>query len=209
MARLVLADDHKIFLDGLRAVLESQSGFSVVELCTDGEAALAAILEHDPDVAVLDISMPGRDGLSVAAAARQRGSSARFVMLSMYDEPEYVAKARAVGASGYVPKESATAELTTALRAVLSGEEYFAPALASARLDRNSAPPELGALTPAELNVFWQLSKNCTSREIAEQLGVSYRTVQNHRANICSKLGLSGANRLLEFAMAQRSKRSS
>ncbi len=202
--RVLLADDHRMLVEGLRNVL-AESGIEVVEIVHDGRAALETLGRTDIDVAVLDVSMPEKSGLRVVEEARAEGCRARFVILTMYDDPAYARQARQLGVDGYLLKESAAEDLVVAVRAVAAGGTYVSAAVVDRVLVKTDATDaELASLTPAERAVLRELAKNRTSQQIARTLGLSVRTVQNHRANMCSKLGLRGANRLLEFALEHR-----
>lgn len=202
--RVLLADDHRMLVEGLRSIL-SESGVEIVAMVHDGRAALEALGHMEVDVAVLDVSMPEKSGLQVVEEARSTGCRARFVILTMYDDPEYARRARQLGVDGYLLKESAAEDLVDAVRAVAAGRRYVSAGVVDRVLVRSAATDaELASLTPAERAVLRELAKNRTSQQIARTLNLSVRTVQNHRANMCSKLGLRGANRLLEFALEHR-----
>lgn len=204
MTRLLFADDHPIFLSGLVSVIQGRPDLTVVARAEDGEQALAALRAHEIDVAVCDISMARLNGLEVVATAQAEGLSAYFILLTMYNDPAYLRRAQELGVAGYVLKESAVDELTRAIDAVSAGGHFVSPSMQ----ERAQPPPasalDLSQLTEGERVVLRELANNQTSREIATRLGVSTRTIQNHRANICAKLGLRGANRLLQFALENR-----
>lgn len=195
--RVVIADDHPLFRQGLRAALEGR-GLAVIGEATDGHEAIAVIQARAPDVAVIDLSMPGIDGLEVLAQARTWPSAPAFVVLTMHDA--YAARARELGALGYVLKEDAATQIVACVERVASGRPFASPGLGDA-----GASPTVETLSPAERRVLRLVSQHKTSREIAELLHVSTRTVQNHRANMCRKLGLRGSQALLAFALAHRS----
>ncbi len=200
MPRVVVADDHPIFLKGLVEVLED-AGFDVVGQANDGERLLALVREHRPDLAVIDISMPVLDGLAVLRRAREENVECTFVVLSLHDEKATVKAALTLGARAYVKKANATEEIIEAARAALSGSTWTSPD------DEGGAGAPVTSferLTPAELRVMILLADNMTSPQIAERLGLSVRTVQNHRAHICEKLLLSGSHRLLQLALENK-----
>ncbi|MEQ8455905.1 MAG: response regulator transcription factor [Sandaracinaceae bacterium] len=190
MTRILIADDHPIVRDGLRAILEAERDLEVVHELGDG----GAVLDHaaDVDVAILDISLPGPSGLELLRRWPEGGPP--VVVLTMH--AEYAATAFERGASGYLLKEDAGREVVDCVRAVLSGRRYR-----SRRLPEPKRPL-VAWLTDAERAVLRRVAAHQTSREIAASLGVSLRTVQNHRANAASKLGLRGPGALLEFALA-------
>ncbi|MGE0321059.1 MAG: response regulator [Polyangiaceae bacterium] len=202
--RVLIADDHPIFRRGLREVLEEDVGFRVVAEAQDGVEALRALRELRPDIAVLDIAMPECDGLEVLTESQGWPDAPRVVLLSVFDK--YVERAFELGASGYVLKEDAELELVQCLVAVASGERYVSSTLieSAGPQGQSDAPHPLDQLTETERRVLKLLAEFKTSREIAELLSVSFRTVQNHRASAVRKLGLGGAQALLRYAAAHR-----
>lgn len=210
--RILIADDHPIFRHGLVRAVEGTSGFAVVGEAGNGKEALALLKTLQPDIAVLDISMPEMDGLEVMRAARRGSYEGAFVVLTMYREEEYFNEALDLGALGYLLKESATSDLLHCLRTVAEGKHYVSPEMTdhlvvrTAKRDRlNRSIPSIATLSAMERRILRLVAENRTSREIAREIGISYRTVQNHRAHICEKLGLEGHNKLLQFALEHRS----
>ena len=200
--RVLVVDDHPIFRRGLVAVLQG-AGYTVVAEASDGVEALALSTRHGPiDVAVVDVAMAGMDGLALMQAWQERGDLPRVLMLSLHSEPHVVRAALDAGAAGYVLKDRAVDELTAAIATVVAGGRFVSPPLAAALLGSDG----LAVLTAAELRIVGLLADNLTSGEIAERLGLSAHTVQNHRAHAASKLGLSGPNRLLQFALERRAR---
>ena len=202
MARrtLLLADDHPIFRRGLVAVLEEAGGYELLAQVNDGQEALDQCRTLRPDLAVLDIGMPELNGLDVLAALAEDETQPRVILLTMYDE--YVSRAIELGARGYVLKDRAEMELLGCLEQVAAGGVFVSPAIAEPRDAVRIG--DLENLTPAERRVLALVAEFKTSREIAEGLGVSHRTVQNHRARAGEKLGLKGVNALLRFAIDHR-----
>jgi len=199
--RVLIADDHPLFRHGLRAALEARPDVVVVAEAADGREAIEQIRVHDPDVAILDLSMPELDGLEVLAQAATWPRAPSFVVLTMHDA--YASRAFELGALGYVLKEDATAEIVTCVERVVRGERFVSPALAGASAAEVAAPA-IEELSAAERRVLRLVGQHKTSREIAEVLHLSPRTVQNHRANMCRKLGLEGSQALLRFALEHR-----
>ena len=197
---ILLADDHPIFRRGLVEVLEEAGRFDVVAQLGDGLAALAGCRELRPEFALLDISMPELSGLDVLRSLVQKSAPTRVILLTMYDE--YVSRAIELGARGYVLKDRAELELLECLERVADGGVFVSPSIAAPR--PKEAPSDLRELTPAECRVLRLVAEFKTSREIGEALGVSFRTIQNHRARASDKLGLVGANALLRFALDHR-----
>ncbi len=205
--RVLVADDHAIVRTGIRHVLESEPGFAVVAEAATGAEALELAVRLRPDVAVLDISMPGESGLRVAAELRQRSPDTRVLILSMHDNTEYVLESLRAGAHGYLLKDSAATELRGAIRAVRRGESYFSPAIAGklgavVRGDAAaSAAGALAQLTARERQVLVGVAQGHTNREIAQQLGISHRTVESHRESLMKKLGVRTVAGLTRLAL--------
>lgn len=205
MARVVIADDHPIFRRGLCDVLEGARRFHCVGEAGDGPTALRLIIELTPDIAIVDIGMPRLDGLQVIAQAKRRPDAPQFVVLTLHDDPVLIERAFEEGASGYLLKEDAEAELLTCLDRVLTGRRYLSHSLVRDSGDGPHTPDEaLRQLTAAERRVLDLVGDYRTSGEIGELLNISRRTVQNHRAHIVKKLGLRGPNALLRFAARHR-----
>ena len=207
--RVLVADDHAIVRTGIRHVLETAPGFSVVGEAATGTEALALALELMPDVAVLDISMPGVSGLETAAALRQRLPDTRVLVLSMHDNTEYVLESLRAGVHGYILKDSAAAELSGAIRAVCRGESFFSPPIAKrlgavvrGEIGREPAGA-LAQLTARERQVLVGVAKGQTNKEIAQALGISHRTVESHRESLMRKLEVYTVAGLTKLALEQ------
>ncbi|WP_193212847.1 response regulator transcription factor [Luteolibacter marinus] len=209
--RLILADDHPVYRQGLRMILESAGDLEIVAEAGDGEEAVALVRQHQPDVLLLDVSMPKLDGIGVARCCRDEKLGTRLVFLTMHQEEQLLQTALQFGVRGYVLKESIAAEIVEAVRAVARGDEYLSPPLAAllmkrarARFDFQRETPGLTALTGAERRILRLIASDRTSKEIANDLGLSVRTVENHRSRAAQKLGLSGAHSLVKFAFEHR-----
>lgn len=202
---IVLADDHPIFRQGLKQLIERHSGFRVVAEAGNGRSALELIEFHQPVVAVLDLNMPELDGFEVAQRARELGLTTRIIILTMHDDELHFRQAIDLGVRGYLIKDGAASEAVDCIQAVAGGGDYVTPALSSFLIRRTRspgpAPGGIGDLTPAERRVLALLAELKTTKEIAAALGVSPRTVDNHRAHICSKLDLQGPHALTKFAL--------
>ncbi|HHL72113.1 MAG TPA: response regulator transcription factor [Bacteroidetes bacterium] len=211
--RILVADDHPIFLRGLAQIIETDVAFTIVAEASHGEQALQLMREEQPDIAVLDINMPKKDGFEVVNEMRSQGlSGTKIVFLTMYDDESYLDSALDLGVSGYLLKENATGEVLHCLRAILNGRLYISPTLSGylvARQQQREALLQkvagLDSLTPSERKILRLLARGLTSRDMAATLHISIRTVQNHRNNICRKLDLRGHNKLLEFAIQHKS----
>jgi DNA-binding NarL/FixJ family response regulator len=208
---LVIADDHPIFRSGLRQIIERDPQLNVVAEASDGAAALALIRQHQPHIALLDVDLPKLDGLGVARAIAAENLAVRPVFLTMHADELYFQEALDTGAQGYLVKDSAATDVVQCLHAVASGRQYFSPTLSGHLLNRirratgfHAAQTGLDSLSPTERRVLALLGEMRTSKEIAAQLGVSPRTIENHRAHICEKLGLRGTHALVKFALQHK-----
>lgn len=211
--RIVLADDHPIVRRGLRLTIESDPRLQVVAEANDGAEALAHIQAQQPDVAVLDIDMPRLDGFGVARALQQARLAVEVLFLTLHSEEDMFQVAMELGAKGYILKESAVDEIVQGIKSVASGHHFVTPSLTGYLLNRRQRAqqltneiPGLTSLTPTEQRVLQLVAANQSSKEIADALLIHYRTVENHRTNICQKLGLSGSNALLKFALQNKDK---
>ena len=209
MTRILIADDHPIFRSGLRQVIDSDASMSIVAEAEDGASALKLIREHKPDIVVLDINMPGVSGFQVVEAMRTENLSSEVVLLTMHNEEAMFSKALSLGVRGYVLKDSATSDIVSCLQAVRKGENYTSAELTKYLFKRatgQSTPVEgLDSLTPTERRVLSLIAEYLTSKEIADRLGVSVRTIENHRNNICAKVGVHGSHALMKFALQHQS----
>ena len=192
--RVLVADDHAIVRTGIRHVLESEPGFDVVGEASNGAQALELAQSLQPDVAVLDISMPGASGLQVTQELRRLAPDTRVLILSMHDNTEYVLESVRAGAHGYILKDTAATELRGAIHAVRRGESYFSPPVARrlTAVVRGITEEEdlLGQLTARERQVLVGVAQGRTNREIALERGISHRTVETHRESLMRKLGI-------------------
>ena len=209
--RVLIADDHPVLRQGLRQVIEADARLSVVAEASDGQAALDEIRAHKPAIAVLDIDMPRLDGFEVAREISRQALAVEIVFLTVHQDERFYEEALKLGAKGYVLKVSALTDIVSSIHAVAAGEHYASPALTSylvkSRTRQPSArgAPRLADLTPTERRVLALVAEYKTSREIGEALHVSARTVQTHRTNICTKLGLQGTHALMKFALDHKS----
>jgi DNA-binding NarL/FixJ family response regulator len=203
-SRIVIADDHPIFRSGLRLEIETDPAFLVIGEADDGVSALRLIEEKSPDIVVLDVNMPELSGFDVLAQIRGRGLSAKVIMMTMHKDEAMFSKALALGACGYVLKDSAAGDILQCLHAVVSGENYTSAAITTYLFKKASGAKSvvgLSSLTPAERNILRLIAEYKTSREIADELCLSVRTIENHRSNICSKLDVRGTHALVKFAL--------
>ncbi len=204
--RIVLADDHAVVRRGLRLVLEAQPDLEVVAEAGDGIEAVRRTLEHEPDLVILDITMPRQTGIQAAHEIGRQRPAIKTLMLSMHKRESYFFDALKAGASGYVLKSSADLDLVEACRATVRGESFFYPeaidALVRDHLKRSEEEADADdALSTRELEVVKLIAESYTAREIAEALSISEKTVDRHRSNILDKLGLRDRVALTRYAV--------
>jgi DNA-binding NarL/FixJ family response regulator len=204
--RILVVDDHAVVRSGLRKVLESEPDFEVVGEAGTAERAIFETMSLKPDVVLMDVVMPGKSGIDAIPDVLQHGAGAKVVLLSMQDDPSYVREAFAAGASGYVLKEAADAEVVAAIREVAAGGRYVHPSL-GARLVTAEAEERRRAeedpLSEREREVLRLLALGHTNQEIAKMLYISVRTAETHRAHIMQKLRLQSRAELVRYALAQ------
>src|SRR5262245_58065131 len=223
---ILIADDHPVVRKGLRMAIEEDAGLIIVAEAADGETALALIEKLRPQVAVLDVDMPKLDGFGVAREIRQRQLPVETIFLTMHAQEDLLLAAIDLGAKGYILKDSAILEIVLAVRTVSAGQPYLNSTL-PARLLRRQLSRDAGSqapssnvrehlpidvtenrpadrLTPVERRIVQLIAADKSSKEIGAELSIHYRTVENHRTNICRKLGLEGANALLRFALQNK-----
>jgi DNA-binding NarL/FixJ family response regulator len=208
--KILIADDHPIFRGGLKSVIEKERGLRVVAEAGNGTAALELIKECQPDVAVLDLDMPEMDGFAVARELQALRLPVSVVILTMHKDEMHFNRAIDLDVRGFIIKDGAAAEVVGCIKSVASGKEYFSPVLSSFLLNRArrvstfERQTGIGDLTPTERRVLSLLAELKTSKDIAAELGISPRTVENHRAHICSKLNLQGSHALTKFAIQHK-----
>jgi len=204
--RALLADDHTLVRAGIRGLLRGLPGVEVVGEAEDGHEALRLAEALRPDVVLLDIGMPGLNGLEVAGRLAALDPSIRVLILSMHTSEEYVLRALRAGCAGYLLKRSAVSELEVAVRAVARGETYLSPAVSKQVVDdyvgrTGGATDPIDALTPRQREILQLVAEGNTSKEIAERLGLSFKTVEAHRAQIMERLGVRDLAGLVRFAV--------
>jgi DNA-binding NarL/FixJ family response regulator len=205
--KVLLVDDHAILREGLRMVLDAQSGITVVGEAGDGRQALEMVQNLQPDVVVMDIAMPNMNGAEATRQIKRRFPRIRVVVLTMHENQHYLAQIVNAGATACVLKRSAGTELVTAVRAAARGESYFSPTMASMMLDvyrkrlMEEGSDELALLTEREREVLQLVAEGKTSQAIADQLFVSIKTVQTHRMHIMEKLDAHDRTDLVRHAI--------
>ena len=204
--RVLLADDHTLVRAGIKGLLQGLSGVEVVGEAGDGQEALRLAETTRPDVVLLDVGMPGLNGLEVAGRLATLDASIRVVILSMHTSEEYVLRALRAGCVGYLLKASAVSELELAVRAVARGETYLSPAVSKRVVDdyvsrTGGAADPLDALTPRQREILQLAAEGHSSKEIAQVLNLSLRTVETHRAQIMERLDVHDLAGLVRFAV--------
>jgi len=207
--RIIIADDHPIFRNGLRQILEADQRIDIIGEADNGEKALEVITEKKPDIAILDIDMPKKTGLDVLRA--MKGMNTKVIFLTMYAEEDIFDEAMNLGIKGYVLKDSAVNDIIECILSVSNDDYYISPAVSNFLVNRRkklnelkNSNPALQNLTPTERKILKFISQNKTSKEIADILFLSHRTVENHRTNISNKLQLKGSHSLLKFAIENK-----
>ncbi len=198
--RIVLADDHVVVRSALRMLLEAEPEFEVVSEAGDADEAARKVRGHHPDVLVLDLNMPGTSGLAAVPRIREESPETQIVILTMQSEPAFAREAMQAGALGYVLKDAADAQLVQAVRMAAGGNTYLQPEL-GARLAAEPAASASDDLSEREVEVLRFIALGHTNGEIAEQLFLSVRTVESHRAHIQQKLGLTTRSELVRYAL--------
>ena len=205
--RILLADDHALVRQGVRLILENEPDLTVVAEAGDGAEAVALSRAHHLALAVLDVAMPNMTGLQAAREISRRRTHPQILMLSMHDNEQYFFESLKAGASGYVLKSVADRDLLTACRAAMRGESFLYPGVTSTlvrsyldRLRRGERVPA-SALTPREDQVLKLIAEGNSSRQIAQALTISVKTVERHRANMLQKLGMQDRTQLTRYAI--------
>ncbi len=201
MITVLIVDDHAVLRAGLKLLLDREDDLETVGEAADARNAVFLTRRHKPGVILLDVTMPGRSGLDVLPELLSESPESRALILSMEDDPSYVRQAFAAGASGYMLKEAADAELVDAVRRVAAGEQYVHPTLGARLVSPAAGAVDQDELSDREREVLTQLAHGHTNHEIAERLVVSVRTVESHRAHIMSKLRLSTRAELVSYAL--------
>jgi len=206
--RVMVADDHSVVRQGIRHVLEAGDEFTVVAEAAHGGEVEALVEQHQPDVVVLDISMPEQSGIKITARLRERFPDCRVLILSMYDNQEYVLEAVRAGAHGYLLKDTAADDLRTAIKSVQAGQAFYSPPIAAkltaavkGELDVDPKQEALAQLTSREREVLRGIARGQTNREIAAELDISHRTVETHRESLMRKLGIRHVAGLTKLAL--------
>jgi DNA-binding NarL/FixJ family response regulator len=206
VTRILIADDHSIVRSGLKKVLDAKPDMEVVAEAEDGHEAVEKALREDVHLAILDVSMPRKTGIQAAAELHKRKPELRVLMLSMHDSEQFLFEALKAGASGYVLKSGADTDIVDAVRAAMRGDSYLYPSAVTAivrdYVERGGRGEEqFDVLTPRELEVLKLIAEAHTSKEIANELFISIKTVERHRQNILDKLGMRDRVELTRYAI--------
>jgi DNA-binding NarL/FixJ family response regulator len=209
MIQVLLADDHPVVRRGLKATIEEDEDLRVVAEAGDGAEALRCIVELRPAVAIIDIDMPGLNGLGVAREVAAQNIDTRIIFMTFHANEDLMRAAMDVGGKGYLLKGSETDEIAAAIHAVSAGRTYIGSTMAAVLLKQNAENPnaqvlDVSVLTPTEKKILRLIADGLSSKEIGDQLSIHYRTVENHRTNMCRKLNIEGANALARFALQHR-----
>lgn len=210
--RIIMADDHPIFRSGLRQIIEEDNNIEILGEADNGQAALELIDKFKPDIVLLDIDMPVKTGLDVMKELSERERIPKVIFLTVYADEDMYDEGVELGISGYVLKDSAISEITECIYKVYDNKYYISSSVSDLLLNKKSkAIKDTGQekltdmLTRSELIILKLIAEGNTTRGISEILGISFKTAENHRANISSKLRLKGANSLVKFAIEHRS----
>lgn len=197
--RVLLADDHAILIEGLRAYLSYYDDVEVVGEAHDGAEALASVAELQPDIVLMDIAMPGINGITATRLIREQYPQTRVLVLTQHEEKQYVLALLKAGASGYILKRALGSDLINALRTVARGGTFLYPTVATLLVEEMKHPTV--SLTPREAEVLQHIVRGETSSQIADSLSLSVKTVEWHRSNLMSKLNVHGVADLVRYAL--------
>lgn len=210
--KVLIADDHPVFRRGLVDLIEGDSSFSIIGESDSGIEAIDLIKKLNPDIVIMDLSMPDISGLEVIKEIRKTATNVEFIILTMYKNQEYVDRAIDMDVKGYILKDNTEDELLASMKAVAKGEYYMSHLISSHLIKKSKGMEELEVIKPSikdltrtERKIIRLTSENKSCKEIAEKMHISPKTVENHRSNISNKLDLKGRNKLLQFAIEHRS----
>ncbi len=202
--KILVVDDHAIMRDGIRALLSLHNDLEIVGEASEGKEAIEKVQELGPDVVIMDVAMPGMDGLEATRRIRKKNPKVKVLVLTQHDNREYILSAIKAGTSGYVPKRAVGAELVSAIRAVNKGESFLYPSAAAALIEdylRQAEEEPYDRLTAREREILKLIAEGHTSREIAEMLFISLKTVLGHRTKILQKLDIHNRTELIKYAL--------
>jgi DNA-binding NarL/FixJ family response regulator len=210
--KVLIADDHPLMRNGIKSVLLADSQIEIIGEAKDGEEAYKLIFNNQPDVALLDVEMPRMTGLEIARRLSSEKIKTKIIFLTMYKDEDLFNEAMDIGAFGYVLKENAVEDILESIKIVAEGRHYISPMISGylvTRLNKlntlSQKSPSINDLTKAERIILKHISLEKTTQQIAEELNISYKTVENHRNNISKKLNLHGTHSLVKFAINNKS----
>jgi two-component system response regulator NreC len=206
MTKVLIADDHAVVRAGLRALIKSEPSLELVGEASGGHETIELVNQHKPDILVLDISMPDLDGIAVTKTITSELPDVRILILTLHEDKALLRETLKLGAAGYILKRAAETELITAIQVVMRGDMYVDPSLVHTLIEApeksdNSIPHTHESLTPRELEVLRLIALGYTNRQIGEELSISVRTAEGHRANLSDKLGISSRVELVRYAL--------
>ena len=199
--KIFIADDHPLFLKGLKDTLSEEVDFDLLGSAINGQEALKKIIDLQPDIATLDLDMPLMNGIEVAKILLKEHKNIKIIILSMHKDPDIIRAAMALGIHGYVFKDDAVNDLVSAIKAINEGKNYISVDAAKKSFFTKDTHELIGDLTKMEKIILREIALQSTTKQIADGHFISIKTVENHRANICKKLNLTGNNSLLKFAI--------
>ena len=199
--KIFIADDHPLFLKGLKDTLSEEVDFDLLGFAINGQEALKKIIDLQPDIATLDLDMPLMNGIEVAKILLKEHKNIKIIILSMHKDPDIIRAAMALGIHGYVFKDDAVNDLVSAIKAINEGKNYISVDATKKSFFTKDTHELIGDLTKMEKVILKEISLQKTTKQIADEHFISIKTVENHRANICKKLNLTGNNSLLKFAL--------
>lgn len=203
--KVMLADDHVLMREGIKQLLEFDGSIEVIAEASDGVECLEKLKNINPDILLLDINMPNKNGIEVLEELKKNKNSVKVLILTVHSEVEYLVKAIDIGANGYILKDSGSIELRNAINAIISDDSYIQPsllpALNSRLINRDMDKEKLDSLTKRELEILKQVAEGMFNKEIANNLSISERTVKNHISNIFKKIDVSDRTQAAVFAI--------
>ena len=199
--KVMIADDHPLVSEGIQSCLDTYDHIDVVGIAKSGEDALVLANETAPDIVLMDINMPGINGLEATEIFREKFPSIKLLILSMHNTKEYISTAVMHGAKGYVLKDVPTREIVTAIESVNSGGKYFSSGISDLLIEAKRQERQMDSLTSREQSVLLSLANGKSNKEVARELDISVRTVETHRKNIKRKLGISSTAGLTRYAI--------
>ena len=201
--KIIVADDHPLLMQGLIYILQKNENFSIIGQALNGREALNLIRELKPDIAILDVQMPKMDGFEVTKLVMKEKLATKIIFLTMFKDEEFIKKVFDLGIKGYVLKENAINDIVNCIESVANDKFFISPQISDILLTQKNKKEKTGdqVLTPSEKRIVDLIAQDKSSKEIAEELFVSVKTVENHRSNICKKLGITGNSALLKYSL--------